>query len=152
MSWGTWLLIGPEMRDKLIGLVLLIGLIACSDEDLPAGIYDYQVERLLSGQSGSKTWFQVTASTNCADSVKLVFDLIENTSNDSLDVSMITGCESFNSTNYIGRASASKALGRQLFTDSLIFRSGDFWIIEEITSKQLLIDDGDKESRFLKAD
>ncbi len=125
------------MRDKLAALVLLVSLISCSEEELPVGLYHYQVERLLSGTGGTKTWLQANNSTNCVDSVKLVFALVENSSNDSLDISMISGCTS--TASFLGRASASKAVDRDLFTDSLIFASGDFWIINQVTSQQLMM-------------
>ncbi|MEP1032823.1 hypothetical protein [Ekhidna sp.] len=126
------------MRGKLVAITLFFVIISCAEEQLPEGIYDYQVERLLSGQSGTKTWHQVTNTTNCVDSIKLVFDLIVSTSVDSLDVSMISGC-SPSTTNLIGRANASKAMDRQLFSDSLIFADGTIWIVNQLTSKQLTL-------------
>lgn len=127
------------MRGRLLVLFLTSVLIACSEEELPAGIYDYQVERLLSGQEEMKAWMQVVNSQNCTDSMQLIFERVENSIDDSLDVSMISGCSSSGLTTIIGRASASRAIDRDLFTDSLIFASGDVWIVDQITSKQLLL-------------
>ncbi len=111
---------------------------SCSEEELPAGIYDYQVERLLSGSSESKSWNQLVNSSNCADSVILYVEAI----GDSLDFSRLTyqnTCGEFDTT-YIGRANASSEDDRNLFTDSLRFANGDFWLIKTITSEILTIE------------
>ena len=124
------------MRDKILLVIFGIFLLACTEEDLPAGIYDYQVERLLSAGS-EKTWDQVINSMECADSLKLHFELVTNTSNDSLDIFELTptfNCASYDTT-LIGRADASKLVGGDLFTDSLVFSSGDFWIVVQVTSQ-----------------
>ncbi|MEO9873017.1 hypothetical protein [Ekhidna sp.] len=127
------------MRGKLISLFVFLFLVSCSEEDLPDGLYDYQVERLLTGESGTKTWIQIIDSGSCADSVKLQIELVENNTGDSLDISRLVSnqtCTSFE-TIYIGRADASFPDGRILFTDSLLFSSGDFWMVDLITSQQL---------------
>lgn len=111
---------------------------SCSEEELPAGIYDYQVERLLSGSSGSKAWNQIVNSTNCADSVILYAVAVD----DSLDFSRLTyqsTCDAFDTT-YIGRANASSPDDRDLFTDSLRFSNGNYWMIKTITSDLLTIE------------
>lgn len=126
------------MRDKFLSIFLFLLIMSCSEEELPAGIYDYQVERLLSGTSGSKTWDQVVNSSNCSDSVRLHVVSVD----DSLDFSRLTYqtvCSIFDTT-YLGRANASKAEDRDLFTDSLRFQNGDFWIVKTITSDLLTIE------------
>ncbi|MEO9485386.1 MAG: hypothetical protein ABJG47_18145 [Ekhidna sp.] len=123
------------MRDKVFTLLIFLCLVSCSEEDLPDGLYDYQVERLLSGQSGTKMWSQQVNSTNCSDSVFLLFV----SSSDSLDISRIVrsvGCASFDTT-LIGRANAASVEGIDLFSDSLIFSSGSHWIVNGITSQQM---------------
>ncbi|MEP0986935.1 hypothetical protein [Ekhidna sp.] len=133
------------MRDKFLVFALLFTILSCSEEDLPIGLYDYQVERLLSGQSGSKTWMQIVNSTDCKDSVRLHIEFVPNQSGDSLNlsrISLLNNCSS-KDTTLIGRANASKANGRDLFTDSLNFRSGDFWIIKNVTSKKLTLTDNE---------
>lgn len=125
------------MRGRIFLILLILNIVSCSEEELPIGIYDYQVERLLSGETGLKTWSQVVNSTDCTDSVNITFELIANAANDSLDITMITGCANSSNTTLLGRASASSPEGGILFTDSLIFDSGDFWIIDQITSEQL---------------
>ncbi|WP_436517160.1 hypothetical protein [Ekhidna sp. To15] len=137
------------MRGRLFVLISFLTLLACSEEELPVGIYHYQVERLLSGEEGSKVWMKVVNSQNCSDSVQLIFELVENTSDDSLDISIISGCPSMNTATIIGRASASKAEDRDLFTDSLIFASGNFWIINQITSQQLFLNMNDQDVQYM---
>ncbi|WP_370090448.1 hypothetical protein [Ekhidna sp.] len=129
------------MRDKILLAVFGIFLLACSEEELPAGIYDYQVERLLSAGS-EKTWSEVVNSTNCVDSVKLHFEMVSNATNDSLDVFElipISNCTSFDTT-LIGRADASRLVGSDLFTDSLIFSTGSFWIVRGVTSQFMTVE------------
>lgn len=110
---------------------------SCSEEDLPVGVYDYQVERLLTGQTGSKNWEQVIGSTDCADSVRLHFELVE----DSIDISRFTFNAScvMSDPDFIGRANASSFSGSDLFTDSLNFSDGTFWIIRRVTSELLRV-------------
>ncbi|WP_420575603.1 hypothetical protein [Ekhidna sp.] len=125
------------MRDSLLVIVLFFSFIACSEEDLPEGLYDYQVERLLTGGS-AKTWDQVVGSTNCTDSLKLYFELV----NDSVDISQInpgSAC-AFDDTLFLGRANASGFPDNNLFTDSLNFSDGDYWMIRRITSSLLQIE------------
>lgn len=136
------------MRDKVLVIFLLIGLMSCSDESVPAGIYDYQVERLLSGESGIKTWSLQNNAANCTDSVKLLFELVTNTTNDSLDISIINGCSPATAT-LIGRASASSPSDRIIFTDSLVFASGSYWIVNQITSDQLSLMIDDDQSTYV---
>lgn len=127
------------MRGRLLLLLLTVSFLGCSEEELPSGLLDYQVERLLSGQSGTKVWSQIISSTNCSDSTKLLFVSIT----DSLDVSELNHnpeCTLYD-TLYLGRASASKASGSELFTDSLIFSSNTHWIISQVTSENLSLND-----------
>ena len=129
------------MQGRIFIVFFFIILLGCSEESLPPGLYHYQVERLLSGQSGTKDWHQIIKSQNCADSVILHIELIVNSAADSVDISSLvrsTNCNAFDTT-YIGRASASQVTGRNLFSDSLIFNSGDFWIVHHVTSEQLQI-------------
>lgn len=137
------------MRDKLFVIILIVFVsISCSEEDLPEGIYDYQIERLLSGQTGSKIWSQVSSNTNCADSIKLIFTLVADSSNDSLDISLERGCSGSSTTTLIGRADASHITDGVLFTDSLLFTNGNYWIVDEITSEQLLLNIDDQQTFF----
>ena len=136
------------MRGKNVFiLILVLFSLSCSEDD-STGILDNQVERLLSGQTGTKTWDQVINTTNCSDSLKFTFELITNSSGDSLDITQ-TVYQSDCSTqdSFLGRASASAAASER-FTDSLVFATGDYWIITEITSQRLQIQIDDQSVRF----
>lgn len=84
--------------------------------------------------------------SNCADSVKLNFTLVANTLGDSVDVSRITGCAATADTSLIGRANASNA--GVIFTDSLIFANGNFWIVDQISSQRLSLISGDQNLQY----
>ncbi len=109
---------------------------ACGEENLPPGLYDYQIERLLSAGE-SKVWMQIVNSEDCEDSLRL---LVERAS-DSIDIyRLIPGelCD-YQDTSFVGRAEASNLPDGLLFTDSLNFSDGDFWLVESITSKSLTL-------------
>ncbi|WP_462248295.1 hypothetical protein [Ekhidna sp.] len=139
------------MRGRLLAIILLFSIISCSEETLPDGIYDYQVERLLSGELGNKTWSQIINTTNCADSLKLTFELIPDNTDDSLDISMVSGCFGALTTTYVGRASAS-VRGTVLFSDSLIFSNGDFWIVDQVTSERFRFSLNDQTLNYSSSD
>ncbi len=125
------------MRAKILILLSFLVFSNCTEEEVPPGLWHYQVERLLSGGS-TKTWTQVVNSTVCTDSVFLLISEVNASSADSLDISAIVrnaACTSYD-TSYVGRANASFPTdGNILFTDSLIFSDGDFWIVDRITSE-----------------
>ncbi len=139
------------MQGRLIAIISLFFIFSCSEETLPDGIYDYQVERLLSGETGNKTWSQVTSSTNCADSLKLTFELIPDDVDDSLDISMVSGCFGALSTTYIGRASAS-VRGTVIFSDSLVFSDGEFWIVDQVTAQRFRFSMNDQTLNYSSSD
>ncbi len=141
------------MRGRaIIQLVLGFLLLSCGDEDISGKIQDHQVERLLSGQTGTKMWDRIINSTDCSDSLKLTFTLVENSAGDSLDLTL-TAYESDCSTqDFLTRANASVAEDNERFTDSLIFSNGDFWIISEITSQRLLVEIENQPVRFSSVD
>ncbi|MBC6401703.1 MAG: hypothetical protein GDA51_07835 [Ekhidna sp.] len=120
--------------------LLLVFCFACDRDFFPKDLYDYQVERLLSG-GDTKVWNQIIASENCQDSVKLVFSLLSGSPNDSVSVSRLlsnAACDGFDTTR-LGNADASSFEDALTFTDSLNFSTGDFWIIQSITSTELSI-------------
>lgn len=125
--------------DKLkYGLLALVGS-ACGGDFFPQGLYDYQVERLLSADS-SKVWSQVMEMDDCADSTWLYIEIIASDSDDSVTISEIVGGASCDpDTNLIGNADASAFSEELLFTDSLNFDNGTYWLIEEITSETLIL-------------
>ncbi len=122
---------------------------SCDSDFFPGGLYDYQIERLLSG-GDSKVWNQVVNSTDCQDSVKLLIELVSSSSDDSIAVSLISYNFGLNElpnsslcqltdTVLLGNADASSFSDALLFTDSLNFSNGDFWIIKEITAQRIEI-------------
>ncbi len=127
------------MPMKWIALfIIVVFLTSCGTDEFPNGIYDYQVERLLSGGT-SKSWTLISSRSNtgvltpelCSDSVTLIFiDVADSLSvveqQKSLDCELLADTLAANTTSYI----------RQLFTDSLVF-SNKVWIINEVTSKTL---------------
>lgn len=119
--------------------LLLVGfLVSCQNDFLPPGLYDYQVERLLSG-GDSKVWIQVVNSENCSDSTQILVEFLSFSANDSLRISELTpkiGCRGFD-TLLLGNADASSFSGQKLFTDSINFANGSPWIISKITSNSL---------------
>lgn len=108
--------------------------ISCSNEFFPQGLYDYQVERLLSG-GDSKEWFFTSDDLACQDSVRLLFQLEAFAEDDSLIVSEIFKGQSCSpDTMAVGKCDASSFTDVLLFTDTLNFDSGEQWIISEVSS------------------
>ena len=129
------------MRGRYLFILIGFILLSCSEEDLPGGLLDRQVERILSGQEGTKTWDRIVRTTNCIDSLKVTFGLVEDSNGDSLDITISQYQEDCTIQDLlIGRANASSVEGGDLFTDSLVFSDGNYWIITEITSQQLRIE------------
>ena len=127
------------MRGKWIAVLLVC--LACDTDFFPEGLYDYQVERLLSAGE-RKVWNQRISSDNCQDSIKLLFTLIPNSLDDSVLVERLTintTCTGFDTT-ILGNADASSFSDALLFTDSLNFAGGEYWIIDRISSENLIID------------
>ncbi|GAB4248839.1 MAG: hypothetical protein Tsb0034_28230 [Ekhidna sp.] len=92
---------------------------------------------------------QVIDSENCQDSTRLFIALIEDSSDDSLELSWLipkATCAGFD-TAFIGKANASVRPNGLLFADSLNFSDGDFWMVESITAQSLeLFEDDEKRS------
>lgn len=124
------------MRDKILFFAFMAFVLstACEDEFFPDALYDYQVERLLSGGE-AKTWSKQTMGATCADSTKLYITVSEDDS-DSITVYQLPVCDSDDTLKY-GNASTSVATDGVSFTDTLWFASEDFWLIESITSTKV---------------
>lgn len=122
-------------------LFLLIVISACDSDFFPEGIYDYQVERLLSS-GDEKVWLMQVDSDLCQDSTKLYIQFLASSSDDSLTIFELisnSNCTGFDTT-LVGNADASSFDGSFIFTDSLNFANGNFWIIKSITSKSLSLE------------
>ncbi len=119
--------------------ILFFFIVSCDNDFFPAGVYDYQVERLLSAD-GSKVWRQVITTDVCQDSIRLFVELIPSSADDSVALSeILRGVNCNPDTVFIGNADASSFEGAIVFTDSLNFKNGDFWILELITFTNLRI-------------
>lgn len=134
-------------RMKYLGILAFLPfLFSCQEQDIPLGLYDYQVVRLLASDS-AKTWFRTQYIENgeerpvntCADSVYTSFVLHEIHDEDSVYLYEIvpkTDC-SASDTLLLGLFAASST--DNVFTDSLNFKDGpvDFMLLESITSRFL---------------
>jgi hypothetical protein len=103
---------------------------SCEDDGFPAGLYGYQVERLLH-QGDQKTWKSTESSV-------LPYLLFKYTS-DSVEVYGVY--DNVSDTLFIGSAKASdKSL---IFTDSLLFGDGSYWLIESVSATYLRFKESD---------
>ncbi len=125
-------------RNRLAAIIGTVLFLSCQEDTFPNGIYGYQVERLLSSGT-AKTWNlssrtiggQVSRPAVCLDSVNLLIESVT----DSISVARLiprAGCMGFD-TVQVGKANASFIPSGLVFTDSLNFASGDFWLVQEIT-------------------
>lgn len=129
------------MYVRFLALFFFIALIlACQEDSFPAGLYNYQAERLLSGGDTAK-WRLISFREDdlfffpaeCSDSTQL---LISATADDSINVLVLrplSDCEHFDTVS-LGNANAS---GDLLFTDSIVFTDNSYWIIQTLTSTKL---------------
>ena len=126
-------------------------LIQCSDEEV-AIFESQQVQRLITG-GDEKTWILqfrssegVESALNCSDSIRL---LMSSTSDSVSVTELLPRCtglsDSFDSLD-VGNAFVSSEDG--LFTDSLLFEDGTFWIISAISSERMSLKIDENELRF----
>jgi hypothetical protein len=109
--------------------------VSCSEDNFPAGFYDYQVTRLLT-HDDSKIWqVEGLAQGQCGEPYFYMLNL-EGDSIDCYQISWNCDSLSFNDTTYISRGLPT-SLGL-LFTDSVKWADGDFWLIRSISESQLL--------------
>ena len=106
--------------------ILALGsILSCEEDGFPTDLYDYQVERLLHGGT-EKMWH--------TDEEGVMGYLLFESLDDSVNVMGIT--IDFSDTLSLGMMRASvKSL---LFSDSLLFAEGNFWLIEEVSAHSLL--------------
>jgi hypothetical protein len=107
-------------------LILALGsILSCEEDGFPTDLYDYQVERLLHGGT-EKMWH--------TDEEGVMGYLLFESLDDSVNVMGIT--MDFSDSLSLGMMRASvKSL---LFSDSLLFADGNFWLIEEVSAHSLL--------------
>ena len=106
--------------------ILALGsILSCEEDGFPTDLYDYQVERLLHGGT-EKMWH--------TDEEGVMGYLLFESLDDSVNIMGIT--MDFSDTLSLGMMRASvKSL---LFSDSLLFAEGNFWLIEEVSAHSLL--------------
>ncbi len=138
------------MRKLIYILVAWIGLSACEEETFyPLGLYDYQVERLLTGGNEQGTWLinSITKDganqeiLSCSDSVRWVFEQVTSDSISVYELTFDAQCL-FYDTLIFGQLAASGS--NLLFTDSLKFDAEGtvndrFISVSEVTSKLLRV-------------
>lgn len=135
---------------KWVCFLLLLGF-ACED-DFQRQLFDYQVERLLTG--GSQAVWRPTSIIyegdqllrDCADSVLFMFEL---NTDDSISFNRLRprcNGESVYDTLDFGKGNAS--VDSQIFTDSILFSDGDYFLINSIFSQGLTLKSGDTTFQF----
>ncbi len=121
----NYFLIKIKYFHKLMLILALGSVLSCEEDGFPVDLYDYQVERLLHGGT-EKMWH--------TDEEGVMGYLLFESLDDSVNVMSIT--MDFSDTLSLGLMRASvKAL---LFSDSLLFADGNFWLIEEVSAHSLL--------------
>ena len=121
----NYFLIKIKYFHKLMWILALGSILSCEEDGFPVDLYDYQVERLLHGGT-EKMWH--------TDEEGVMGYLLFESLDDSVNVISIT--MDFSDTLSLGMMRASvKAL---LFSDSLLFADGNFWLIEEVSAHSLL--------------
>ena len=121
----NYFLIKIKYFHKLMLILALGSVLSCEEDGFPVDLYDYQVERLLHGGT-EKMWH--------TDEEGVMGYLLFESLDDSVNVMSIT--MDFSDTLSLGMMRASvKAL---LFSDSLLFADGNFWLIEEVSAHSLL--------------
>ncbi len=113
---------------KLVWMLVFSTTLSCQDDDFPLGLYGYQVERLLYGDA-EKVW-----KTN---EVGVWSYLLFQSIDDSVNVMGIT--IDFADTLSLGMMKVSAK--SMLFSDTVLFSNGDFWLIEEVSSHALSFKD-----------
>ena len=139
------------MKSVKFLLLLLVLVWACSDE-FQRQIQDDQVERLLTG-GGQATWTPTSIVLNgdqllneCADSVLFMFEL---NSDDSVTFRrLIPDCQGGSLYDTLGNVKGNASVDDQIFTDSLNFSTGEFFIINQIFSQSLDLQSGDTTFSF----
>ncbi|MFY0607008.1 MAG: lipocalin family protein [Cyclobacteriaceae bacterium] len=143
------------MKKLIYILMACVVLSACEDEAYyPAGLYGYQVERLLTG--GDIATWQITSMSidgvdqdlsSCNDEIRWVFDQVDDDSIAFYSLTFDAECV-FYDTLLMGELNASAELTEDdeelLFTDSLILDNTGtlndrFMIVTEITSSNLRV-------------
>ncbi len=133
-------------------LLLLMAITwACSD-DFQRQLYDYQVEHLLAG-GDQATWSPTSILLNgdqllstCEDSVLFMFSL---NSDDSVSLQRLRpNCPGGTLYDTLGILKGDASVDEQIFTDSIRFSSGAFFLINSVFSESLELQSGDTVLQF----
>ena len=133
-------------------LLLLIGWAwACSD-DFSRQLYDYQAEHLLAA-GDQATWSPTSIQLNgeqllnsCADSVLFMFEL---NSDDSISFRRLRpDCPGGALYDTLSLLKGNATADEQIFTDSIRYSNGDFFLINSVFSQSLELQSGDTIMRF----
>lgn len=125
------------MRGRWVWLAI-VWAVACDTDFFPEGLYHYQVERLLS--AGDSAVWEVAPIEGCEEaSARYAFTLLMDNTEDSLTVYSLqptSDCSGYDII-FLGNADASSLEGGLVFTDSLLFSDGTYWILHSLTASQL---------------
>ena len=138
-----------EQLNRLLLIISVVLMISCTAEDVPAGLYGYQVTRLMTHDS-SKVW-QINALEQdiCDQAYFYRFDLVEDPVRDSVEFREIRwNCTAngFTDTVYITRGLPSTT-GID-FSDSLLWANETSWLITSITESYLTVQDINSSSKL----
>ncbi|MEQ8546738.1 MAG: hypothetical protein RIC03_02455 [Cyclobacteriaceae bacterium] len=128
-----------------VGVVCLLA--SCSDPFVPQGLYDYQVERLITNDT-SKSWVLRSLTVDgqnvevmaCDENITFLAETITADSLVFLEINKQADC-SANDTLFWGSFRASGHI-RNIFRDSLYFDDGikpSFGLVEVVTPESLII-------------
>jgi len=132
-------------------ILLAFLLIQCQEEEV--SIFEgQQIHRLLTGGNekvwvlGSRSEDGVESTLSCADSLRLLMT----DENDSVNIQQLRPICSgstlvFDSLD-LGNALVSSQ--DDLFTDSLLFEDGTFWLVEDVSSQFMFLTMGETRLRF----
>lgn len=132
--------------------LLLSGLAWACSEDFSSQLLDYQVERLLAG-GDQATWSPTSIRlngdqllTNCADSVLFMFAL---NADDSISFRRLRpNCPGGALYDTLEIVKGDASGDEQIFTDSIRFSTGDFFLINSVFSQSMELQSGDTTMRF----
>lgn len=113
-------------------LLVIFCMYACDEENIPEGLYDYQVVHLLSSDT-SKVWQIANLDQEICDGN---YYYVFTNAVDSVAVAEIRwNCDSQSYTDTVALGFAVPSSIGLNFSDSLIFDENEYWEVGTITSK-----------------
>ena len=142
------------MRRIFPVFVLCAGLFACADDGV-SRFRGSQISRLLTSGSeagwlpGEITFEGQSILSSCSDSTGYFFEALED--EDSILVSqLVPFCNGTGEYDTLEIGKAMPSVQDEIFSDSLVFATGSFWLIQEIFSEQVKFQDSDVIYALLK--